>query len=62
MTDQPNVWDGVERRSGRDRRRGQERRGEERTMYDRRSGLDRRGHPLYTARRSRMQREETLQP
>lgn len=44
-----NTWDGLERRSGIDRRDGEERRTESRDIWERRSGLDRRGHKLYTA-------------
>ncbi|MGI8827293.1 MAG: hypothetical protein ACR2JC_16945 [Chloroflexota bacterium] len=40
-------WDGVERRSGKDRREESDRRTGERSIFNRRSGQDRRGHPLY---------------
>lgn len=44
-------WDGVERRSGKDRRQSPERRATDRTFWERRSGQDRRGHPFYAYRR-----------
>jgi hypothetical protein len=43
------TWDGVERRSGKDRRQNGDRRTSSRTLFERRSGLDRRGHKLYSA-------------
>jgi hypothetical protein len=46
-------WNGVERRSGVDRRLVADRRSEPRGSLDRRSREDRRGHPFYRPRPSR---------
>jgi hypothetical protein len=43
------TWDGVERRSGNDRRESEDRRAQPRSAWERRSGHDRRGHKLYAA-------------
>lgn len=50
--DRENTWDGVERRSGEDRREQQDRRAAARSVWERRSGFDRRGHKLYAKRSS----------
>jgi hypothetical protein len=47
------TWDGVERRSGKDRRERTDRRAKNRAYWERRSGQDRRGHPFYAPRPSR---------